>query len=215
MTKLKVAVLPLMVSLVVLVGCSANKTAAASKEQPRPAAAQEEEKPTFYTGKPCLVRMADLAQRWAPDALPFHMESTVTSEGNGQDGKAAIWRGMFAAPSRGTFRTFTCSGSRRPDQPPYGVTSTAEMAYAPNVPGLLFQRFYLQTDSDEAYRVAQQHGGSVILKKDPKQAITYMLDWDSKRRELVWGVMYGTGHGDSKGVGIIDATKGTFLRAGK
>ena len=215
MTRFQSAVLLLMLGLGVLMGCSGNKPATAASEQPKAEAPKEEEKPTLYTGKPCVLRMADLAQRWAPDALPFHVESTVTSEANGQDGKATIWRGMFAAPSRGTFRTFTCSGSHRPGQPAYGVTSTAEMAYAPNVPGLLFQRFYLQADSDEAYRVAQQHGGNVLLKKDLKQPVTYMLDWDSKRQELVWGVMYGTGQADSKGVGIINASKGTFLRGGK
>jgi hypothetical protein len=203
-----------MLALGVLVGCSGNKPAPAAREQPK-AEAQKEEKPTLYTGKPCVLRMADLAQRWARDALPFHVESTVTSEANGQDGKATIWRGMFATPSRGTFKTFTCSGSHRSDQPAYGVTSTAESAYAPNVPGLMFQRFYLQTDSDEAYGVAQQHGGSGLLKKNPKQPVTYILDWDIKRRELVWGVMYGTGQADSKGVGVIDASRGTFLRGGK
>ncbi|MGA7169252.1 MAG: hypothetical protein WBX08_08895, partial [Candidatus Sulfotelmatobacter sp.] len=62
---------------------------------------------------------------------------------------------------------------------------------------------------------AQENGGEGILKKNPQQPILYALDWDSKNRQLVWSIMYGTSHSDSKGIGLVDATSGKFLRAVK
>ena len=37
---------------------------------------------------------------WQADAKPYRIESVVTSDANGHDGKAAIWRGSFASPAQ-------------------------------------------------------------------------------------------------------------------
>ena len=79
----------------------------------------------------------------------------------------------------------------------------------------MFQPFLLTVDSDKAYTVALEHGGDALLKKDPKQSVVYTLDWDGKNKELVWGVRFGASPSDSKGVGVVDANTGKFLRAGK
>ena len=79
----------------------------------------------------------------------------------------------------------------------------------------MFQSILLIIDSDKAFAVAQENGGANLFKKDPQQPVIYSLDWDGKRKELVWGIMYGSSRSDSKGVGVVDATTGKFLRAGK
>jgi hypothetical protein len=79
----------------------------------------------------------------------------------------------------------------------------------------MFQSLLLIVDSDKAFATAQENGGAGILKKNPEQPVLYALDWDAKNRELVWSVMYGTSHSDSKGIGLVDATSGKFLRAVK
>ena len=202
----------LFLTAVILVACSSTPTSTPAT-QPPPAPVKKE--PILYTGKSCMSQMAGLAARWQPDALPVHMESSVNAESNGQGGKATVWRGMFASASRVTNRTFTCSGSRLKDEPAVGVTSSAESASGPMIATAMFQPFMLATDSDKAYEVALQHGGDALIKKDAQQPVIYTLDWDSKKKELVWGVVFGTSVANSKGVGIINANTGQFLRAGK
>jgi hypothetical protein len=159
--------------------------------------------------------MAGAAVRWAPDAMPVHLESALNAESAGLDGKSTIWRAMYASPSRGTWRFFTCSGSRLNDEPAMGVTGTVESASSPGMTRSTFQSLLLIVDSDKAFATAQENGGAGILKKNPEQPVLYALDWDAKNRELVWSVMYGTSHSDSKGIGLVDATSGKFLRAVK
>jgi hypothetical protein len=198
--------------LAVLTGCESG-TKRASPEASKPAVQAQPKAPMPYTAKPCFDRMTDLAQRWTADAVPFHVESELNSESNGQAGRATVWRGMFASPGRRTMRTFICSGSRLAEAPPYGVTSTAETAYPPSVTGLAFIPSYLQADSDKAFAEAQKHGGAALLKKDPNQPVLYMLEWDPKAKLLLWYVVFGKSQSDSKGIGVINATTGAFVRA--
>lgn len=201
----------LFLTAVVVIACSSAPTSSPSRTPPP----TEKKEPALYTGKSCLSQMTSAAARWQPDALPVHMESTLNAESNGQEGKSTVWRAMFASPSRRTNRTFACSGSRLKEAPPIGVTGSAEIGSAPEVASSMFQPFLLTVDSDKAYATALEHGGEALLKKDPQQPVLYTLDWDTKKKELVWGVMFGTSASDSKGVGVIDASTGKFLRAGK
>jgi len=207
------AVAVTLVGGIVLVGCGPSTTQSTNTQASAPAPAPKKE-PVLYTGKSCLSQMAGMAARWAPDALPYHLESVLNAESDGHDGKATVWQGMFAASSRRTYRVFTCSGSRLPDSPPLGVTSTPETPYSAEVPRLMFQPFQLGTDSDAAYAMAQEKGGAKLLEKNPKQPVMYFLDWDAKNKELHWVVLYGESLKQAKGQGVIDATSGRFLRAG-
>jgi hypothetical protein len=161
-----------------------------------------------------MSQMASMAGRWAPDALPYHMESALNAESDGHDGKSTVWKAMFASATRRTYRVFTCSGSRLPDAPAIGVSATPEAPYSPNVPVLMFQPFLLNSDSDEVFKLAQDKGGAKLMEKNPKQPVIYLLDWDSRNKQLLWVVVYGESSKDAKGRGVVDATTGKFLRAG-
>jgi hypothetical protein len=208
-------VVAILLSGVIIVACSSAPTSPSTTSSSTPPRTAEKKEPVLYTGKNCLSQMANAAARWQPDALPVHVESYLNAESTGHDGKSSIWRAMFASASRGTNRTFTCSGSRLKDEAPIGVTVSTEIASPPDMSRSMFQPMLLIIDSDKAFVTAQENGGANILKKDPQQPIIYSLDWDGRRKELVWGLMYGTSQSDSKGVGVIDATTGKFLRAGK
>lgn len=205
----------ILVSGVIVVACSSAPTSPSTTPTPTPSPAAEKKEPVLYTGKNCLSQMANAAARWQPDAMPVHMESTLNAESNGHDGKSTIWRAMFASPTRGTNRTFTCSGSRLKEEAPIGVTVSAEATSPGDISRSMFQSMLLIIDSDKAFATAQDNGGANVLKKNPDQPIIYSLDWDSKSKQLVWGIMYGSSKSDSKGVGVVDATTGKFLRAGK
>jgi hypothetical protein len=198
-------------------GCSSSENKPKESTPAQPAAAQPEVKqPALYTGQEAFNRMMGLALKWSPDAAPARLESVLTPETTGQDGKAAIWRGYFASPARRAVKTIVCSGSRRPDAPPFGVSPEgAEGAYNAQSASLAFSQYLLKIDTDKAFAMAQQHGGDAIVKKDAQQPITYVLLKDPKQNVPVWYVIYGTSETDRKGIGVINATTGAFVRAGK
>ena len=195
-------------------GCSSTENKP-KESTPTPAAAPAEKKePVLYTGQEAFNRMMGLAIKWSADAQPARLESVLTPETTGQDGKAAIWRGYFVSPAQRSVKTIVCSGSRRPDAPPFGVsTEGADSAYNAQSAGLVFSQYLLKTDTDKAVAIAQQHGGDAILKKDPKQSIMYLLLRDPKQNVPDWYVIYGTSATDRKGIGIINATTGAFVSA--
>jgi len=207
-------VLSIFASSLLMIACSSSAPTGSTQPQSAPAAPAKKE-PVLYTGKSCFSMMAGMASRWAPDAQPFHMESELNEESNGHDGKATVWRAMFASPTRRTYKVFTCSGSRLPNEPATGVTAGAETTYGPTVPSLMFQAFLLSSDSDQAYTVAQEKGGAKLIEKNPQQPVAYTLDWNPKEKMLLWVVIYGTSAKDSKGMGVIDAGSGRFLHAAK
>jgi hypothetical protein len=169
-----------------------------------------------YTGQEAFNRMMGLALKWSPDAQPARLESVLTTETTGQDGKSTIWRGYFASPSRRSTKTIVCSGSRRPDAPPFGVSAEGnEGAYNAEAASLAFLPLLLKTDTDKAFAIAQQHGGDAILKNNAQQPITYVLLKDRKLNVPVWYVIYGSSETDRKGIGVINATTGAFVSAGK
>ena len=83
------------------------------------------------------------------------------------------------------------------------------------MPRILRSPLLLKTDTDKAFAIAQQHGGDAILKKDAQQPITYVLLKDRGLNVPVWYVVYGANDKDRKGIGVINATTGDFVRAGK
>lgn len=204
------------ISLAIIFAIACGSNPPTTTQAPGAVSAKAEQKPpALYLAKQCFNNTVALAQRWQPDALPFHMESQLTSEATGQGGMATVWSVFFASQSRGTMRTFLCSGSRLSSAPAFGLTSTAETAYPPNVPALMFHPSYFQTDSDKAFETSLEHGGAALVKKNAKQPVLYLLDWDPRQRELLWTLLYGTSQTDRQGVCVINATTGGFIRAGK
>jgi len=203
---------------ILTVGCSSteNKPTESTAAKPAAAAPAETKDPVLYTGQGAFNRMMGLALKWSSDAQPARLESMLTTETTGQDGKSTVWRGFFTSPSRRSVKTIVCSGSRRADAPPFGVSAEGnEGAYNADAANLSFLPLLVKTDTDKAFAIAQQHGGDAILKKDARQPITYVLLKDRKQNVPVWYVIYGTSEKDRKGIGVINATTGAFVSAGK
>jgi hypothetical protein len=208
---LRVAVLaPVLAGLALLAGCSSGTNPVPEKTK---TVTETKTEPVLYTAKECFSRLEGQARLWASDAMPFHVESDFTPESTGKDGKTAVWRAIFVSGSRRTAKAFTCSGSRAPDAPVFGVTADMEMPYDPKyVP---FDSFLLKVNSDKAFEVAQQHGGENLLKKDPQQPVAYLVEMARGQTVPHWYVIYGKNLKDNKGIGVINATTGAFLRASK
>jgi len=208
-----------LVSVAILTGgCNSteNKAENGAPEKPASGAPTQSKEPVLYTGQEAFNRMMGLALKWSPDAQPARLESVLTTETNGQNGKSTVWRGFFASPRRRSVKTIVCSGSRRPDAPPFGVSAEgSEGAYNADAANLAFLPLLLKTDTDKAFEITRQHGGEAMLKKNAQQPVTYLLLKDRKQNVPVWYVIYGTSETDRKGIGVINATTGAFISAGK
>ncbi len=209
--KMKVAA-----SALLMLGFFALLTACSDDNKPAETAKPETQGPELLTGRSAFQKVYVAARGWNQDAKPYRLESTVTSDGNGQDGKWAVWRGSFASASQRSAKSYTWSGSAADGAPSRGINPGTEDSYNPsNSSTAIFDIAFLKVDSDQAEATAQKHGGDKILEKDPKTPITYVLDWNHNTNELVWHVIYGSSREDSKLRVAINASTGEFIRVEK
>jgi hypothetical protein len=203
-TYLKKAALASMAALLLAaVGCDSSPSTPAAKASP--AASQLE------TGRFALQKMLAPARFWASDAQPIRLESSNIKDSNGHDGKANFWRAQFGSTGRQKSEPFSWSGVASADVAK-GVDHGSEDSYNPaNRSARTFDLNFLRTDTDKAFEVGQQHGGKQLLEKDPKTAVTYLLDWDAQSNQLRWHVMYGA---DTVGrlTVLVDASSGEYIR---
>jgi len=194
--------------LALLAGCSSEPSKPA--EPPKP------EGPELISGRSAFQKVYIAARGWAPDAKPYRLESTATSDGNGHDGKWAVWRGSFASASRRSEKSYTWSGSAADGAPARGVNPGNEDSYsASNSSTQVFDMAFLKKDSDEAFATAQKHGGDKVLEKAPDTPVTYVCDWNHNTNELVWHVIYGATREGAKLTVSVNASTGEFIRVEK
>jgi hypothetical protein len=205
----------LCLTLCFLVSCSSEKkatTESAAQPAPKPAAKEAQ----YDTGRTAFQRMYLSARLWATDAKPFRLQSQFTPDAPTAEGKAGLWRASFASPSKKMMKLFVWSGLVGPNAPEQGISFSAEDSWsASNSSTLPFDLAFLKVDSDKAYEVAQKNGGEKLTKKDPKQAVIFVLSWDSTANQLVWHVLYGENPTEAKLRLAVDATSGAFLRVEK
>ncbi len=205
-----------LIAIGILTACNSTGDQPKESVAEKPAAPPVTKQSVLYTGEEAFNRMMGLANKWSPDAQPARLESVITTETTGQNGKSTIWRGYFVSPIRHSTKTIVCSGSRQPDAPPFGVSAEGnEGSYNAASANLAFMPLLLKADTDKAFDLAQQHGGDALLKKNVNQSVMYVLLKDKKQNVPVWYVIYGTSEKDRKGIAIVNATTGDFVSAGK
>jgi hypothetical protein len=194
--------------ILALAGCN-SKPPAAPPAKPEPKA------PELLTGRAAFYKVFIAARNYAADVKPFRIESTPSSESNGQDGKSTIWRSSFASANQHGAKPFFWSGSNAPDAPSRGVSFGNEDVYNPgNASTQVFDPAFLKIDSDQAFAEAQKHGGEKVLEKDPTTPVLFICDWNHNTNELTWHVIYGSRE-TAKLTVAINASTGTFIRVEK
>jgi hypothetical protein len=208
MKKLLMAMLAF--AFLTMVGCTSEPSKPAQTEKPQP-------KPTeLQSGRYAFQKLYIAARGWARDAQPFRLESQVTADSKGKDGKSAVWRASFASPAGRGAKPYVWSGSDAQDAPSRGISPGAEDTYSPgNSSTQIFDSAFLKVDSDKALEIAQKHGGDKVLEKDPDTPILYALDWSRATNELIWHVIYGASRDDSKLRVAVNGTTGEFIRVEK
>jgi hypothetical protein len=191
-----------MLALAFLAGCASEPSKPAPTEKPQPKA------PEAITGESALYKCYVPARGWAQDAQPFRVESEITGDFKGHDGKAGSWRVGFASPAQHSVKPYTWSKSE--------VSPGVEDTYSPaNSSTQVFNIQFLKVDSDKALEAAQKHGGDKLLEKEPDTPILYALDWNRQTNELTWHVIYGLDRMSAKLRVAVNASTGEFLRVEK
>src|SRR5579863_4683234 len=116
----------ILVATMLLAGCTS--------EPSKPAESKPEIKgPELLTGRSAFQKVFVAARGWAPDAKPYRLDSSVTTDGgSGQDGKWALWRGSFASEEKRATKSYTWSGSGADGAPARGVNPNPEDSYNPS-----------------------------------------------------------------------------------
>lgn len=201
--------------LVLLVSCSSDKKPG-TESASQPAAKPVVKEAQYDTGRTAFQRIYLSARLWAPDAKPFRLQSQFTADAPTAAGKAGLWRASFASTSKRMMKLFVWSGLVGPDAPEQGISFSAEDSWSPsNSSTQPFDMAFLKVDSEKAYEVAQKNGGEKLTKKDPQQAVIFLLSWDSAAHQLVWHVVYGENPAEAKLRIAVDATSAAFLRVEK
>jgi hypothetical protein len=190
---------------------------ACTSEPSKPAENKPEVKgPELLTARSAFQKLYVAARGWNQDARPYRIESSVTSDSNGHDGKSAIWRGSFASAAMHSEKSYLWSGSAAEGAPERGVNPGPEDNYSPtNSSTQIFDMAFLKIDSDQALATAQQHGGDKLFEKDPATPVIYICDWNHNTNQLVWHVIYGTARDNAKLTVAVDASTGLFIRVEK
>jgi len=208
MKKLLMAMLAL--ALLTLAGCTSEPAKPAQTEKPQPKAVE------LQTGRYAFQKLYIAARDWAHDAQPFRLESQITTDSKGKDGKSDVWRASFASPAGRSVKPYVWSGTDDKDAPTRGITPGNEDNYSPtNASTQVFDIGFLKIDSDKAFEIAQQHGGDKLLEKTPDSPILYVLDWSHATNMLIWHVIYGNSRDDAKLVVDVNGTTGEFIRVEK
>jgi hypothetical protein len=206
----RLPIIALALAFLAMAGCSSETSKPAQTEKPQPKATE------FQTGRYAFQKLYIAARGWARDAAPYRLESQLTADSKGKDGKSDVWRASFASPAGRGVKPYVWSGADLPDVPTRGVTPGNEDTYSPsNASTQVFDIQFLKVDSDKALELAQKHGGDKILEKDPATPILYMLDWNHTTNELTWHVIYGTSRDDAKLRIAVNGTTGEFIRVEK
>jgi hypothetical protein len=188
-----------------LTGCSSGKSGRASSATPTPTP-----QPTqTETGRIAFQKLYIQAHMWAPDAQGYLVESQPTKEVTGVDGKSAVWSAHFGSRTRGMAKGYVWSGTDALDAPSRGTEPGSQDSFSPN--NLSTQTFdvgFVRSDTDQAFKVAQEHGGKELLAKEPTLPVTYRLEWNSRDNGVAWHVIYGK----YKLSVSVDASTGTYLR---
>lgn len=196
--------------LALLTACSSEP------EKPAEQAKPEVKGPELLTGRSGFQKVYVAARGWNQDARPYRVESIATSDGNGHDGKWAVWRAGFASATQRAAKTFAWSGSNADGAPSRGVSFGVEDSYNPsNASMQTWDIQFLKVDSDQALATAQKHGGDNVLEKAPDTPVTYVCDFNHNTNKLIWHVIFGPNRENSKLTVSVDASTGEFIRVEK
>jgi hypothetical protein len=201
----KTRLLILIAPFLVLAACNDSKPAPANESANPPKTKTNE----FASGRFALQKMLPAAHLWAGDAAPIELSATATTTSNGHEGKAGTWRAVFASPGRQKAEPFIWSGMVDASSTiDHGVEDSYNSS---NRSTQTWDVNFLKVDTDQAFAVAQEHGGKRLLEKEPQLGVNYLLNFNARANQLSWHVIYGGNTSMGKLTVVVDASTGHFI----
>ncbi len=201
----KACLLILTAPLLVLAACNDSKPAPAGESANPPTAKTNK----LATGRFALQKMLPAAHLWAGDAAPIELSATATTTSNGHEGKAGTWRAVFASPGRQKAEPFIWSGMADASSTiDHGVEDSYNSS---NRSTQTWDVNFLKVDTDQAFAVAQEHGGKQLLEKEPQLGVNYLLNFNARANQLSWHVIFGGNTSMGKLTVVVDASTGHFI----
>lgn len=202
MKKLLVAILAAGFGFGLMSGCSSEPAKPTTAETSQPKA------PQTTTGSSAFFKCYISARGWAGDVQPYRVESHAAADAKGRDGKSEDWSVGFASASLHSVKSYSWTNG--------DISHGVEDTYSPsNSTTQVFDVQAIKVDTDKAFAVAQEHGGSQLLQKEPDTPVLYVLDWNRPSNRVLWHVVYGTNPETAKLRVAVNATTGEFVRVEK
>jgi hypothetical protein len=197
----------LMLISVALLPCGCNKGSEPVKTSSTEPAV--ERKPLeAISGQSAFNQMYRPVRQWAADAVPLTLTCGENPQVKNEGGKAAMWTGVFASPSRREARTaFYSATDDNGIARGVSVAGTQPWGGA-NTKSKPFNAAVLFVDSDQAYKTALEKAEPWV-KKHPDKKFGIYLASASKNADPVWVVMWG----DMKNgyVAYVNGTSGKMM----
>ncbi len=199
--------------LLLLIACG-SAPPKGPRESPTPAA-KPAAPPGEVTGREAFQQMWVTARSWAPDAQPFRLANLPMDNSPGIGGKAAAWAAAFSSESLHKWRSFSFS-TVKTENVHLGVFGWRAESFrtVSELSGQPFPVQSLKTDSDEAFRLAEQKGGREFRRKN-QVPVNMVVEFSPRDREVVWSVYYSASPNDSRFTVRISAATGTVLKVEK
>src|SRR5215469_3893853 len=145
------------VSALALAACSSGPATpvAAAKTDADTAKQAPAGPPEAIAAKDAYWKMYTLAHSWAADITPVGLKSGEVNGVKNADGKAGVWKAVFASPSKRSMRTLVYAVADQPPDITKGVTAElAEPWAGPTREVMTFQSDDFKIDSDAAFKTA-------------------------------------------------------------
>lgn len=160
----------------------------------------------WIMGRDALQSMLAAAKRWSPDADAIRLFSGICKNAP-REGACSEWRAVMVSASKKKSAGFYWRRG--------AVTEGDVSNYVPQDKQAAIEPSRIKTDSDAAFRVSKEHGGRLLLEKNPDTEIRYAMMWDKGVKELIWLVFYdirGTDISSAKLHVAVNANTGAFLQ---
>jgi len=199
----------LMVAIFFLSGCSQPSNPAGGNVPTVKASETASTQPV--TAKTAYSSMYRSAYQWAPDLVLLKLTPKDVAGFAGDGGKAAIWEGTFASPSKRECRIFSYAVAAHPPDVYQGVTVGSAIPWGGvtrEVTAIPSSEFTV--DSDAAFTAATTDA-EVWLKKNPEKKLSsFTLGNGYSFPAPVWYVVWG----DKKSgyVAFVNASTGKVLK---
>jgi hypothetical protein len=144
--------------------------------------------------KDAYWKMYTPAHAWAADITPIGLKSGEVTGVKNADGKAGVWKAVFASASKRSIRTYVYAvADQLPDITKGVKAELAEPWTGPTRDVMTFQTGDFKVDSDAAFKTATAKAADWLKQKDnAEKPVSLSLGASAKYQEPVWAILFGT-----------------------